>query len=164
MKQHIDLFQLLELTPEQHEKLREWWNPLGWDYIAIRHKNSGIFPCFTKLPTLEESGERFKPLTGIVNACHQDNEQLRITLISGNDIVCSKNDCLPLLSIGQCIELLTDLGKTSEHIAYDYMDDCRDGLIQYIDSCSPLFGIYWHGIGSGTELIDALWQGIKEAL
>jgi hypothetical protein len=48
------------------------------------------------------------------------------------------NDCLPLLSIGQCIELLK--GKT------------------------PKIGINWVDVSYDFELIDTLWQYIKEVL
>ena len=35
MKRRITIEQLQELTEEQQQRLREWWEPTAWDVIAI---------------------------------------------------------------------------------------------------------------------------------
>lgn len=135
MKQHITPEDLATLSPEQKEKLREWWKPkFGNMFIAT-------------YPTGLESDEEFVAHTTGRKKCwiHTINEQ-RIGVKPYN-----KADCLPLLSTGQCLELL------------DYR------LIAIENSCSG-WGVAlitpkcdeWKIIKE--ELINALFEAVKAIL
>lgn len=103
MRQHVTPEQLAELTPEQQEKLREWWRPEDGDWFADYEKDECVV--------------------------------LKDEVVSWH---CPDNNCLPLLSIGQCIELL--------------------GIDKVFRICqgSILAATY-----DGRELIDALWDIVK---
>lgn len=119
MKQRIDVSQLLQLTPEQQEKLREWWKPDRLD-IVYWHKES-------REDTL--------------SMCHWQGA--------------SKEDLLPLLSIGQMIELLQDSPNT------EYSD-------QFTEPRWRVFkGGMWYEFPVALDwdgLCDQLWQAVKEIL
>ncbi len=107
MKQRISAEDLAELSPEQQERLREWWEPQIGDM------------------SLSKQG---------------------IPKVYVGDIT-QKERNTPLLSIGQCIELL------------DYLKQCL--VIRKkrgIWNCEETWG------NSKVELIDALWQAVKEVL
>jgi hypothetical protein len=124
VKQRITVEQLQELTSEQQERLREWWEPEVGDYIV--HDTQGIGCLF------------------------------------GDVDIMDKTHMLPRLSIGQCIELLKD--KTNEQ-SFGYNDSgCfwtvnvgNRGVGNMIEGCA---GKQF----STAELIDALWQTVKEVL
>ena len=79
MKQHITPEQLQELTPEQQERLREWWTPGEGDRITTGES--------VRLVIREAHGIRVYDTCGVA---------------------ININNCLPLLSIGQMFELLFD--------------------------------------------------------
>lgn len=124
MKQRISTVQLLELSPEQQERLREWWKPADYDvmlkveteYVIEVDLNGGIY-------MISDSEGLCPPIT--------------------------KAECLPLLSIGQCIELLHS---------------------KYCDIAFESAGMSWYSNISSfienqeTELIDALFEAVKEVL
>ena len=123
MKQHITPEQLQELTSEQQEALRKWWKPEEWELIYVTNKGLNTF------------GQAMR-ITGINPAC--DSLPMRLYVDVGG--WCLKSEVLPLLSIGQCIELLLDKeyqaswGEVLEDISY------REG---------------------DSELIDVLWEIAK---
>jgi hypothetical protein len=130
MKQRITVEQLQELTEEQKQRLREWWKPEPGD-IMLDIKMG----C---LETLVEGG----------------NGKAIIEHIKSD----SKARFLPLLSIGQMIELI------------ESKDDCINitKLLTDIDH-KELWG--WETAlrhlrksSCDIELCDALWQIVKEVL
>ena len=134
MKQHITPEQLQELTEEQKERLREWWVVREGDRFFAKGKWEDI------------AGES---APGCVESYDFDGESW------------DKKDCLPLLSVGQCIELLEEKDPGSWA-----MNRSKSGG-WYITS-SNLYGPKYHIITDGgkdfVELIDALWQAVKEVL
>ena len=126
MKQRITPEQLQELTSEQQEALRKWWKPEEWELIYVTNKGLNTF------------GQAMR-ITGINPAC--DSLPMRLYVDVGG--WCLKSEVLPLLSIGQCIELLLDKeyqvswGEVLEDISY------REG---------------------DRELVDVLWIAVKELL
>jgi hypothetical protein len=127
MKQRIEVEQLLELTGEQKERLRELWEPQKGDwYYYIKIKHSSII---------------------------HDSDSMSIGLYKNH-----KEDYLPLLSIGQMIELLEEKKMVTESLD--------------IKAPKGLINIYsvWYGNGDfpkkyeSKELCDALWQAVKEVL
>ena len=129
MKQHITVDQLLSLTPEQQAKLREWWVPEVGDAIAGWWLN-------------EEDDMALVPL-GFVLKIDDDH------LDTGGDIIWYKGNCLPLLSIGQCLELL-----------------CSKGVATI--EARPAVGFSMHikvpVDAWGKESIDALFAAVKEVV
>jgi len=87
MKQIIDVSQLQELSPEQQEKLRAWWQPQA----------GGLFASM-------DSSVSFKSVVDVDGEGYiQDVRDWH-----------PKSECLPILSIGQCIELIIELdGKVN---------------------------------------------------
>lgn len=118
MKKRISVDQMRELTKEQKKKLCEWWHP--------------------------EHGDNFYDY---IETAYTDC----IVFLNGNDIKgCQgdeykKENCLPLLNIGQMIELL----ENKEH---------NNHLIRQI------FHITSSQIDNVDNLCDALWEAIKSIL
>ena len=123
MKQRISAEDLAELTPEQRERLREWWRPEAGDYIV--HDTQGIGCLF------------------------------------GDVDIMDKTHMLPRLSIGQCIELLKDkdiatLQKVMRiMLAPTFTVNPLPKMECALSDTEALAPI---------ELIDALWQAVKEVL
>lgn len=132
MKQRITVEQLNELTEGQRENLREWWKPRAGDYFEALTSN---------------------PLNRVINEVNSGGNWL-----DTNGMGWMKQDCLPLLSIGQCIEFLND--RTAEQpLGYN------DAGCFYTVQIGPRGA--GEGIGSqyvGEELIDALWSAVKASL
>jgi len=143
MKQRITVEQLKELTDEQRERLRDWWKPDIGDKYVIFHKRSHRC-CFV-------TGYG---ITGILKDRVQEHrlklEYAGVWYYKGTWH--AKRLCFPLLNIGQCIEILLDL----------------DGLKYVYDRYGLLNNKYvylgWEEWDEGTELIDALWEAVKEIL
>jgi hypothetical protein len=133
MRQRITKEQLDELTPEQKERLRGWWTPAEGDwYFLTRPYDKMQFTCLFKLLPSEDIS-RFL-----------------------------WHDCLPLLSIGQCIELLNGIDPAEWTVANSNSDG-------WSIVSSNLYGPDRYCVvqEDGTdfeELIDALWSAIKKVL
>ncbi len=74
--------------------------------------------------------------------------------------VYGKGDCMPLLSIGQMLEILNKCGYGNGNFYVNRQKDSNDfgvgkDIEQYID-----YGTDY----KGEELCDALWEAVKEAL
>ncbi len=134
MKQHISPSQLQELTEEQQERLREWWKIEEGHWFAVGDS---------------------------ARLAVREAHDIRVYDISGTAI--NKHWALPLLSIGQMIELLHEKGKLQEifpaggissggAISDDWnvriYEPFHLGAIHFIDN----------------ELADALWEAVKEVL
>lgn len=142
MKQRIDVSQLKELTPEQREMLRERWRPSIGDMFAWLSPNTSSF---------------IGPLGPIVTHVFGDG-----TFMAGAGTSppqeYGKEDCFPLLSIGQCIECLRD--KDADLLCYT-MKKLFAGIC--FDPSPVMLKINEHGCKyyEPVELIDALFEAIK---
>jgi len=106
MKRRITAEELNELTPEQKEHLREWWKPITGDKCT------------------DKKGYEFL-ITGV-----DGNEYL----YCGDRVEFAASwECLPLLDIGQLIELLRQK-DFNRIVTLDY-----EGAIQEIDLCDVLW-------------------------
>lgn len=118
MKQYITPEQLNELTPEQKERLREWWRPRIKDGIISPYcVDSGFY------------GAGSDPY----------------------DNAMPDKDALPLLSIGQCIELANVIQISKD---MGWSENKQDYEVWWLVN-----GRYYQG-----ELIHALWQAVKAVL
>ena len=124
MKQTITVKQLQELTEEQKERLRSWWEPELYQSMVNRYGVKFY------LESLDEGYLR----------------EIR--------------NCLPLLSVGQCIELLEEKDPGSWSIC------CSKSGGWYITSSNLYAPKYYIADGGKDfeEIIDALWQAVKEVL
>ena len=129
MKQHITAEQVQELSPEQQEKLREWWQPDRGDHIYLNIKNEhmmGVIPnCNGMISDIKKAG-------------HKEHH-------------------LPLLSIGQMIELIFD--KTGDISVDSHKNGCS-----VVSSEGIPAGCCGVKTFTNHEIIDALWEAVKEVL
>jgi len=124
VKRRITGDQLNELTEVQKQKLREQWKPEAGDVIE-----SDIFDS--------------EILIGAV-----DRESLYACTDTDFSVIYEKLLCLPLLSIGQMIEII---GNDWYMKAFcTSMHDC--GIYKNMK--------YW----KNDDLCDALWEAVKERL
>ena len=146
MKQHIGVEQLSELTDAQREKLREWWKPSLHDLFMCGENAS---PLTVRKTTYEGSkiycGVQDVPLRFYIQSklTHEDY------CLDKKDTYRYKSQCLPILSIGQCIELI---GSKLSDIDYDIF--INNYYVRVMDK----------GTYGNCELIDALWRAVKEVL
>ena len=130
MKQHITVEQLMELTEEQQQRLRELWKREFGDVFYITD--------------------------------YKDNKEVQMQVMDRVWQLIVKDyrkEFLPLLSIGQMIELLDN--KTNELRKKDYpteQDDKTDN-----DIAITLSDIY-KTLREGNDLCDVLWQAVKQVL
>jgi hypothetical protein len=123
VNQRITIEQLNELSDDQKKRLRGWWEPEQYDVVRDLNHNA-TFDVYYKDGNLSDSYIDY-----------------------------DKNDCLPLMNIGQCIKLLKDYGWDLEikdariGIGFRVANDTRNGM----------------GI-TRDELIDALWEAVKKVL
>ena len=127
MKRRIEPDQVKELTPGQQERLRDWWKPEKGDVI------------------LKENGEWV--IDNIGDGLFDD------AIVSQDytfgEVRHDKSDCLPLLNIGQMIELLEPYFESeygTEPARY-----FKGIILDWDDFEIP-------------ELCDALWEAVKATL
>lgn len=138
MKQHITVEQLNELTNEQKERLREWWQPQEGDKVLFGN-DAIVF-------VIESTRNDY------LRPDHMKINNAWLPIKEG------KNSYYSLLSIGQCFQLLRDFDYFEE----GYFDEC--GLYNHNNKLDVQIGIIWVGMWRGNELIDALWEAVKETL
>ena len=129
MKQRINIDQLQELSLGQQNKLRELWHPKQYDYVAYTYE------YYEKLTTSEVV------IKGLYN--NDPNFVEEVSDLEG-EYVFPKENCLPILDIGQMFEML--LGCSCIDCTLRMLDERIEGKIY------------------GMELCDALWKLIKEYL
>lgn len=137
MKQRITVEHLLELSEEQQDKLREWWTPAKGDLVVYDLDDDYIYTI-----TCLYSKNAEYIFHDVEDVPWAETEHTK-----------SKKHCLPLISIGQCIELLDKEGYPS--------------LEQ--DSMGWWTVTFGYGYGSNEpqrqeELIDTLWEAVKSVL
>ena len=132
MKQRITAAQLAELSPEQQERLLDWWKPAVSDMVVERKTNKW-YDMDETIICIKNTGEFI----------FSDNPDYMDCLYWEK-----KDDYLPKLTIGQCIELL---GIRLKKIDYD-------GFINnyYVQTNT--------GTNGKPKLIDALFAAVKEVL
>jgi hypothetical protein len=138
MKQHITIEQLKELSEKGKERLRKWWEPKKYDLIV------------THSDYLGKDGFQigfFVSDYGYLNSGYRIDGEY-------TNGYREKNDCLPLLSIGQMIEFL------EEHEFYNFLSIEKTGTnwtvwIEEADLTRDKVGRYQ------SELCDALWEAVK---
>jgi len=123
MKLRIEPVQLNELSDAQKQRLRELWEPKQFDVY------------------INDSGETFVAALFDRDWSNSGGKIIRITG-GGNN----KNNCLPLLSIGQLVEMI------------------RKKRTDYIDLIESYEGWYCGTSALEVELCDALWQAVKKIL
>jgi len=182
MKQHITVENLMELNEYQRDRLNSLWNPGRYDlavgflckdaenneydifpfvigHMSIIETRSGYSMTLMNLEALRGWRAQEEEAQEETGAEEEFSEEDFIYEYERPDIY-NKEDCLPLLNIGQMIEILNKCayGKGSFYINLlkDPMD-CSIGrnIEEYID-----YGTDY----SGEELCDVLWTAIKEAL
>ncbi len=139
MKQYIAIEQLRELTPEQQIKLREWWQPQKYERVAYTYRYNNNW----------ETSEIL--IKGLYN--HNPTKVEEESDLDG-EYVFMKDNCLPLLNIGQCIEYLRKYDLDINDTSLKDKEWCVD--LNRGDSNLYLF--------RSNELIDALWEAIKTYL
>lgn len=122
MKQRITIDQLSELSDIQKIYLREWWKPLRYDWIRNCKGAESV------IIYIEEDGRI------------EDDDCIYDHL--GEDML-----ALPLLSIGQMIQYLSDISPPIMEFKEGKWEVFHDG---------PSF--------ISIELTDALWEGVKRKL
>jgi len=138
MKQHITPEQLMELSPEQQDRLREWWKPQRGDQVAVLDDEIRIGPC-------------------ICLGFKESNNNLAISEFMV-EFKANKSECLPVFSIGQCIELINYLGWKLKIVQKKHLS--RAEIYRY-EGAGKRKG---HVSEPKPELIEALWQVMKEVL
>lgn len=129
MKQHITVDHLNELANDQKKLLWEWWRPQIGDMFVYDGPDGMIGPMGRIITHIFEDGL----------FCYGKGIDLPGEVY--------KKNCLPLLSIGQCIEFLAsdlsyiDVKPHAWQVAHEKAGDKTD-----------------------TELIDALWEAVKSQL
>ena len=125
MKQRISVNELNTLTPEQREKLRELWIPQEADFVVFNGNTNNCIVEFVY------SDKRF------------------FNLVDGRSSE-SKFNFLPLLSVGQCLELL---GDNWNHL-WNLSSKEQEYEVAIGDSMSK----------RGENLCDTLWEAVKSML
>lgn len=186
MKQYITIENLKELTEYQRDRLNELWTPRKYDlaaaflckdaenneydifefvigHVSIGETRSGYYMTLMNLEALRYWGAE-------TNTGREENAEEEIDMEEYNEEdfifeyerpdVYSKADCLPLLSIGQMIEILNKCGYGNGSFYINLQketDGCGIGrnIEEYAD-----FGTDYNG----KELCDVLWEAVKEVL
>lgn len=140
MKQHISADQLRQLTPSQQERLRNIWEPEAHDVVLYDDEELCVIDCYVG---------KNKLILGKLNFYRDGLDEAE------------KNNCLPSLSIGQCIELLSSMANNKE---------VNIGRVYNPFNWQVYFDIWEEGNGARfiegqkEELIDALWEAVKSIL
>ncbi len=145
MKHRISVDDLWKLAPEQREKLWEWWQPKEEDIIYAMN-----VPFYGVLVETVYSIDK----KGRLVCLGEDYD-------AGN--VHEKDECLPLLSIGQMIELLE--GRYNE-VSFGYNDSgCFWSVNRGVRGVGNML-IERMGVTTtaADELCDALWEAVRETL
>lgn len=145
MKQRIEPRQIAELSDEQKERLRVWWEPQLFDVFLVVDMSL-------------------------------DDEPEYYTHVIDRKTYNPAPDSIPLLSIGQCIQLLQENGSIYE-ISAPELVELNEGDLQHKDddewwererhSANPYnWQVYRNSVSfyNTKELIDGLWEEVKEVL
>lgn len=145
MKQRISVEDLQQLTEEQKERLREWWKPQEGDWFFGTH-GGGRNHQYCGPEQYVWILSPYQVDSGVYGASLEESPP--------------DEGALPLLSIGQLIELLDekDCGRWEMR--------CSKAKCWHIASNNlyePDFVVTDNG-HDFDELIDALWEAVKQVL
>lgn len=184
MKQHITIENLMELNEYQRDRLNDLWIPQRFDLAAgflCKDAENNEYDIFEFVIGHLNIGEarygynmtfmNLEALRGWANHeqnAQEEEEQIDLEEYNEEDFVFeyerpdiyNKTDCLPLLNIGQMMEILKKCGYGNGSFYANFRKDtnsCEIGrdIEQYVD-----FGTDHNG----EELCDILWAAVKEAL
>ncbi len=191
MKQRITIDNLLELSPSQKDRLNSIWIPDVYDLAAAyicRDAENEIYDIIEfvigDIILQEAYGRKFVNITlrNIKSMYDDDNtaddeelpneeaeyelQNLDIDLENVHMDFVNKNDCLPLLNIGQMMKILKEQGYGSGSFYIDInsnndinSDNQNCGLGREITQFLS-YGRDFEGI----EICDALWDAVKAVL
>jgi polyphosphate kinase len=143
MKQRITIEQLQELTEEQKNKLWDWWKPSTGDHVYPVDVDKDDFYCIY-ISNKKQS---------CVVLRDDIKEYLKLT-----------HKRIPLLSIGQMIDLLCCKIKNTENSRLlMYQINLLTWSIEALHKDDTRWGDA-HILKSSDSLCDALWQAVKEVL
>ncbi len=144
MKKQVDVFEYAELSNIQRQTLRDWWEPQVHD---------GVLVDFVR------NGRKYWHV-GVVTGFTLNKEiEVYLDDFSGRNSF-SKDKCLPWLDIGQCIEFLREKDFAELQKVMLLMFTPR-WVIGPTQTTCPMND---NEMVAPIELIDALWQVVKEAL
>jgi hypothetical protein len=146
MLQNITPAMLQELTLAEQERLREWWKPQAGDVVCLDFPDGVICSAIKRRNAAYPSR-----LVCFVGRKHIELMPPLDTPI-GNKIL--KEEILPLLNVGQCIEFLGD--KTWIEILGG-IDSSNGPILWSVDSAE-------YSSENIPELIRALWDTVKACL
>jgi hypothetical protein len=145
LKQRIDLFQLQELTPEQQEKLRAWWKPEEGDHFLILGEYEGVVKEY-----------RNDMVSDYTDPTYND-------YIEYDEW--DKPKCLPMLSIGQCIQLLHEFVKERDNNRLTIWEMVNHlWNVEALEKNDSKWGEEHFWIQDKEELVDALFEAVKSIL
>ncbi len=186
MKQHITIEDLMGLTTDQRDNLNNLWLPQKYDLAAgVLCKNAetnefDIFEFVVGAVQLTEHRSGYHMtlwnLAHIASrlaeqeAAEEEEEMEADDAEEGEEDFdfdfeyCrpdsySKEDCLPLLNMGQMIALLKKCGYGNGNFYLDIQEDNHYGVGREI--------VEYQSYGNdheGAELCDVLWSAVKELL
>jgi hypothetical protein len=185
MKQHITVEELMELTPYQRDRLNDLWIPRKYDLAAaFICKDAGnneydIFEYVIGHVSIEKLRSGYnvtliniESIRSLAAAQEEtDDEPLNEDLVEDDFIeedfcfeyerpdLYSKNDCLPLLNVGQMLEILKKCGYGNGKFYVSIDNEGKNGIGQQITEYES-YGMDYED----EELCNVLWSAVKEAL
>jgi hypothetical protein len=152
MKQYCTVEQITSLSPEAQQRLREWWKPQKGDWAC---NEETFFDDGFIVSEYEE---------GVLVATSEGDETQDVVWNAEDGDGYDKADCLPLLSIGQCIELLKGRYKAvSVNRDVTWRDSPDEWVVRVaLNAREILMGDaeYYRA----ADLIDALFAAVKAVL
>lgn len=174
MKQRITAEQLNELTNEQKERLKGWWQPQEGDcvYIPKGIEYGDGYGDWDEgwglsLHSRFVRGEihYIGGIEGIREESEVDQKPCFIIpeFSSDNYFEIPVRSCYPLLSAGQMIEFLKerDITKLGKYMMSLFVPDMN---ITQVDKPLRINTDYENIRANQVEIVDELWQAIKEVL
>lgn len=185
MKQHITVEELMELAPYQRDRLNDLWIPRKYDLAAAfickdaENNEYDIFEYVIGHVNVEESRSGYhmtlvnmESIRSLVSAQEEANDE-SINVDPAEDEfkeedfcfeyerpdIYSKNDCLPLLNIGQMLEILKKCGYGNGKFYTNIDSDGKTGIGREIAEYES-YGMDYEN----EELCNALWSAVKEVL
>ncbi len=183
MKQHITVENLMELTEYQRDRLNDLWIPQKYDLAAgflckdaenneydifefvIGHVNiggqrSGYYMTMINLEALKSLGTQEDAAEPEEEADIEEYSEEDFTFQYERPDIYGKEDCMPLLNIGQMLEILNKCGYGNGNFYVNFQKETDGyGVGRNIEEYTDFGPDY-----NGEELCDALWEAVKEAL
>ena len=170
MKLRIDTAQLNELSDAQKQRLRELWDPQYGDaiFVPAGTRFGDWFGKWKDELSDEDSVCYIGNVEGIGEESEVSKEPCLLLPEYANDsyLEIMIKDCLPLVSVGQMIEILKEYDRYNRlpRITHNY--DSGNNYIDVEFYGKDRFISTENLINNNecNELCDALWQAVKEIL